>query len=52
MSKEELIKEIQDNREWLETTEGDMIECVGIENLEGILSKFIGEELKISEIGS
>jgi len=36
---EELTYEIQQEIEWLETTEGDSIECIGIENLEGILNK-------------
>jgi hypothetical protein len=39
---ETLVKEIQENIEFLETTEQDTIECIGIENLEGILGKFFG----------
>ena len=39
---EELTYEIQQNIEFLETTEGDTVECIGIENLEGILGKFFG----------
>jgi hypothetical protein len=39
---EELAYEIQQEIEFLETTEGDTIECIGIENLEGILGKFFG----------
>ena len=46
---EELTYEIQQEVEWLETTEGDSIECIGIENLEGILSKFFGFKLRISQ---
>jgi hypothetical protein len=46
---EELTYEIQQETEWLETTEGDSIECIGIENLEGILSKFFGFKLRISQ---
>jgi hypothetical protein len=46
---EELIYEIQQEIEYLETTEGDSIECIGVENLEGILSKFFGFKLKISQ---
>jgi hypothetical protein len=46
---EELMYEIQQEIEWLETTEGDSIECIGIENLEGILSKFFGFKLRISQ---
>lgn len=43
-----LISEIQDNIEWLETTEGDEVECISIENLEAILTKYIGEKIKLS----
>lgn len=43
-----LVKEIQDNIEWLETTEGDSIECIGIENLEGILSKYFDHKISLS----
>jgi hypothetical protein len=46
---EDLVYEIQQETEYLETTEGDSIECVGIENLEGILSKFFGFKLRISQ---
>jgi hypothetical protein len=46
---EDLTYEIQQETEWLETTEGDSIECIGIENLEGILSKFFGFKLRISQ---
>lgn len=49
MTKAEFIQEIQDNTEWLETSEGDLVECVGIENLEGILAKYLGEEFDISQ---
>jgi hypothetical protein len=48
-SLEELTYEIQQEIEWLETTEGDSIECIGIENLEGILSRFFGIKLKLSQ---
>ena len=46
---EDLVYEIQQETEWLETTEGDSIECIGIENLEGILSKFFGFKIRISQ---
>jgi hypothetical protein len=48
-SLEELTYEIQQEIEYLETTDGDSIECIGIENLEGILSKFFGFKLRISQ---
>lgn len=44
-----MVKEIQDNTEWLETSEGDLVECVGIENLQSILSKYIGDKIIISQ---
>jgi hypothetical protein len=49
MTTKDLIEEIRDNTEWLETTEGDEVECIGIENLQDILSRFLNEELKISQ---
>lgn len=36
---EELRQEIEDNTESLETTEGDSVECISIENLIGILER-------------
>jgi len=36
-----LENEIKDNVEWLTTSEGDEVECIGIENLEGILNRFL-----------
>jgi hypothetical protein len=44
-----LITEIQENIEYLETSEGDEIECISIENLEGILTRWFGELIKLSE---
>jgi len=49
MSTEDLIKVIQDNTEWLETSEGDLVECIGIENLETILEIALGVPIKISQ---
>jgi hypothetical protein len=46
---EELTYDIQQEIEYLETTEGDSIECIGIENLEGILSSFFGIKIKLSQ---
>ena len=48
MSIEELITEIQDNIEWLSTTEDDEVECIGVENLEVILSTFLNKEIKLT----
>ena len=49
MSIEELIEEIQENTEWLSTTEGDDVECIGIENLEGLLTRFFSKRILISK---
>jgi hypothetical protein len=45
---DDLITAIQNDTEWLTTTEDDEIECIGIENLEGILQKFFNKSIKIS----
>ena len=37
---EELLITIHNNTEWLHTTEGDEVECISIENLDGILIKY------------
>jgi hypothetical protein len=44
-----LITEIQENIEYLETSEGEEIECISIENLEGILTRWFDELIKLSE---
>jgi len=44
-----LITEIQENIEYVETSMGDEIECISIENLEGILTRWFGELIKLSE---
>jgi hypothetical protein len=51
MTLHELKEAIQSEIEFLETTEGDEIECIGIENLEGILSKYFNKEIKLTEDG-
>jgi hypothetical protein len=43
---EETIKE---NVEWLYTSEDDEIECIGVENLEVILSKFLGKQVILQQ---
>jgi hypothetical protein len=42
---EETIKE---NVEWLYTTEDDEVECIGIENLEGILTRFFHKNVSLT----
>jgi len=49
MNVQQLIEAIQSETEWLQTTEGDEIECIGIELLEGILSNYLGFNIKISQ---
>lgn len=45
----ELIEDIKFNIEWLQTTEGDEVECISIENLEAALSRFLNRKIKLSE---
>jgi hypothetical protein len=45
----DLAHEIKQEVEWLETTEGDSVECISVENLEGIFKKYFGFKLKISQ---
>ena len=44
---ERLEEEIKENVEWLYTTEDDEVECIGIENLEDILTKFFGTRVDL-----
>lgn len=44
-----LEEEIKENVEWLSTIEDDEIECIGVENLEAILSKFIGRKIDLKQ---
>lgn len=47
----QLIEDIIMNIEWLETTEGESVECISIENLEGALSRFLNKKVKLSQDG-
>lgn len=38
---ENLLVKVRENTEWLETTEGDEVECISIENLDGILKQLL-----------
>jgi hypothetical protein len=49
MNVQDLINDIQENVEWLTTSEGDEIECIGIENLEGILSNYFDFKIKLTQ---
>jgi hypothetical protein len=44
MLEETIIEQV----EWLQTTNGDEIECISIENLESILTKFFNKKVTIS----
>lgn len=44
----QLVDEIKENIEWLQTTQGDEIECISIENLEVVLSKHFGKTIKLT----
>lgn len=47
MTINQLIDKIKDNAEWLQTTEGDEIECISMENLQGILQKYLNVNLNL-----
>lgn len=49
MNIQKLTETIQDNAEWLETTEGDEVESISIENLEGILSRFFNQKIILTQ---
>ena len=48
---DDLVNAIQSEIEWFETTEGDDLECIGIENLEGILQRFLNTPIKLTQNG-
>lgn len=41
---QQILKLVEENKEWLSTTEGDEVECISVENLESILKQFFNEE--------
>jgi hypothetical protein len=45
---EKLEEEIKENIEWLFTTEDYEVECIGIENLEAILTRFFGRRISLT----
>lgn len=49
MNVQKLIEDIQSEVEWLSTTEGDEIECISIESLEGILSRYFDFKIKLTQ---
>lgn len=48
MTIQNLIEQIQDNAEFLMTTDGDDIDCISLENLEGILSTYLNQPIKLA----
>lgn len=48
---DDLIEAIQNDTEWLTASDEDEVECIGIENLEGILKKFFNKTIKITQDG-
>ena len=44
-----LEEQIKENVEWLSTTYNDEAECITIENLEGILSKFFNRKMDLKQ---
>jgi hypothetical protein len=45
---EKLEFQIQENIEYLQTTLDNEVECISIENLETILTKFLGRTINLS----
>ena len=48
MTINQLIDELKDNTEWLQTLEGDEIEGISMENLQSILQQYLGVQLKLT----
>ena len=44
---ERLEEEIKENIEWLSTIDDDEIECIGVENLESILTRFFNRTITL-----
>lgn len=44
---ERLEEEIKENIEWLSTIDDDEIECIGVENLEAILTRFFNRTITL-----
>jgi phosphopantetheine adenylyltransferase len=44
-----LEEQIKENIEWLHTTDKEEVECISVENLGGILSKFFGRKIDLKQ---
>jgi hypothetical protein len=42
-----LEENIMEQVEWLQTTNGDEVQCISTENLESILTKFFGRKISL-----
>lgn len=42
----DLIDSVNQDSEWLETTTGDEIKCISLENLEGIINRTFNIDIK------
>lgn len=49
MNVQGLIDAIQAETEWLSSTEGDEVECISLESLEGILSRYFEFKIKLTQ---
>ena len=45
---EKIEEEIKENIEWLTAATDYEVECIGIENLEGILTRFFGRRISLT----
>jgi len=49
MTIESLVNAIQLEAEYLESTEGDTYGCITLENLEGILTRYFNQTIKLED---
>ena len=49
MNVQKLIEDIQSETEWLSTSNEDEVECISIESLEGILSRYFDFKIKLTQ---
>lgn len=45
---EDFQSRVKNDAEWLQTTEGHEVECISLENLEGIIKQITGLQIKLS----
>jgi hypothetical protein len=49
MNVQDLINSIQAETEWLQSTQEDDVECISLESLEGILSRYFEFKIKLTQ---